>query len=124
MAEQIKMLFGVNTPGSPRNIVLDGDPDPPQTGGRDLLLNLGLPCFSGTAEATDSKFCLHVEGHNENFAKLGHRGSGQGHVTYFCDRLHISRTATARKSCTCRMCDAFDAVFAKLFCPLVIFPAP
>jgi len=32
MAEQIKMLFGVNTPGGPRNIVLDGGPDPPQRG--------------------------------------------------------------------------------------------
>jgi len=30
MAEQFKMLFGVNTPGGPWNIVLDGGPDPPQ----------------------------------------------------------------------------------------------
>jgi len=29
MAEQIKMLFGVNTPGGPRNIVLDVGPDVP-----------------------------------------------------------------------------------------------
>jgi len=29
MAEQIKMLFGVNTSGGPRNIVLDVGPDPP-----------------------------------------------------------------------------------------------
>jgi len=33
MAEQIKMLFGVNTRGGPWNIVLDVGPDPPQTGG-------------------------------------------------------------------------------------------
>jgi len=32
MAEQFKMLFGVNTPGGPWSIVLDADPDPPQTG--------------------------------------------------------------------------------------------
>jgi len=29
MAEQIKMLFGVNTPEGPWNIVLDGGADPP-----------------------------------------------------------------------------------------------
>jgi len=29
MAEQIRMLFGVNTPRSPWNIVLDVGPDPP-----------------------------------------------------------------------------------------------
>jgi len=29
MAEQIKMLFGVNTPGGPWSIVLDVSPDPP-----------------------------------------------------------------------------------------------
>jgi len=28
MAEQIKMLFDVNTPGGPWNIVLDVGPDP------------------------------------------------------------------------------------------------
>jgi len=30
MAEQIKILFGVKTPGGPWNIVLDVVPDPPQ----------------------------------------------------------------------------------------------
>jgi len=34
MVEQIKMLFGVNTPGGPWNIVLDGGPDPPGDRGR------------------------------------------------------------------------------------------
>jgi len=29
MAEKIKLLFGMNTLGGPRNIVLDGGPDPP-----------------------------------------------------------------------------------------------
>jgi len=32
MAEQIKMLFRVNTPGGPWNIVLDVSPDPPKRG--------------------------------------------------------------------------------------------
>jgi len=34
MAEQIKMLFGANTPGGPWNIVLDVGPDPPTERGR------------------------------------------------------------------------------------------
>jgi len=34
MAEQIKMLFGVNTFGGSWNIVLDVGPDPPQSGER------------------------------------------------------------------------------------------
>jgi len=32
-AEQIKILFGVNTLGGPRNIVLDRPPDPPTARG-------------------------------------------------------------------------------------------
>jgi len=32
MGEQIKMLFGMNTPGGRWNIVLDVDPDPLQRG--------------------------------------------------------------------------------------------
>jgi len=36
-AEQIEILFGVNTLGVPRNIVLDGGPDPsPTTRGREF----------------------------------------------------------------------------------------
>jgi len=34
MAEQIKMLFGVNTPDGLRNIALDGSPDPPAERGK------------------------------------------------------------------------------------------
>jgi len=47
MAEWIKMLFGVNTPGGPRNIVLDGGADP-STGERagDIILNFGTPLIS------------------------------------------------------------------------------
>jgi len=37
MAEQIKMLFGVNTLGGPWNVVLDGGPDPPQQGEEDSM---------------------------------------------------------------------------------------
>jgi len=33
-AERIKIVFGVNTPGSPRNIVLHGGSDPPTEEGR------------------------------------------------------------------------------------------
>jgi len=33
MAEQINMLFGMNTPGCPWNVVLDGGAVSPQRGG-------------------------------------------------------------------------------------------
>jgi len=36
-AEQIKVLFGVNTFGGPRNIVLNGGPDPSQRGEGDSM---------------------------------------------------------------------------------------
>jgi len=39
-AEQMKMLFGVNTLGGPRNIVLDGGPDPPTARGRVIRYSL------------------------------------------------------------------------------------
>jgi len=34
LAEQIKMLFGMNTPRDPWNIVLDVGPDPPHREGK------------------------------------------------------------------------------------------
>jgi len=37
MAERINMLFGVNTRRGPRNIVLDGGPDSPQSGAGDSM---------------------------------------------------------------------------------------
>jgi len=43
VAEQIKMLFGVNTPRGPWNIVLDVGPDTPTESERGLLLNFGTP---------------------------------------------------------------------------------
>jgi len=39
MAERIKMLFGVNTPGNPWNIVLDVSLESPQRGGGGPLLS-------------------------------------------------------------------------------------
>jgi len=45
MAEQIKMLFGVNISGDPWNIVLDVGPDPLQGKGGPLL-NYGTPFIS------------------------------------------------------------------------------
>jgi len=35
-AERIEILFGLNTLGGLRSIVLDGSPDPPQRGGGEL----------------------------------------------------------------------------------------
>jgi len=45
MAEQIKMLFGVNIPGNPWNIVLDVGPDPTDRV-RGPVLNFGIPLLS------------------------------------------------------------------------------
>jgi len=45
MAEQIKTLFGVNTPGSPWNIALDVGPDPPQRE-KGPLVNFGTTLIS------------------------------------------------------------------------------
>jgi len=45
MAEQIKMLVGVNTPGGPWNIVLNVGPDLPQRGGGGSVLNFGTPSY-------------------------------------------------------------------------------
>jgi len=52
MAEQIKMLFGANTPEDPQNIVLDMGPDPPTDIGR----GPNTPHISGMTEARDQKF--------------------------------------------------------------------
>jgi len=43
MAEQTKMLFGVNTPMGPRNIVLDVGPDLQTERGRGQLFNYEIP---------------------------------------------------------------------------------
>jgi len=40
MAEQIKTLFGVNTPGGPWNIMLDVGPDPPTDSGRRVQFSI------------------------------------------------------------------------------------
>jgi len=58
---------------------------PPQTGGGDLLLNFGTllsPHISGTAEARDLKFCMHIEGDGPE-RKLCKSRSGRGHATHF-----------------------------------------
>jgi len=61
IAEQIKMLFGVNSSGGPWNIVLDVGPDPSQRGeGGPTFKISDFPHISGTAEATDLKFCVHI----------------------------------------------------------------
>jgi len=77
MAEKIKMLFGVNTPRGPWNIVLDVGPDSPTESERGPVLNFGTPHIYGTAEARDLTFREHIEGGgpNENYAKVGHRRS-------------------------------------------------
>jgi len=65
-AELIKMLFGVNTLGGPRNIVLYMGPDSPHREGEGELGKI-LPTvdplhISGMAEARDLKLCAYIEG--------------------------------------------------------------
>jgi len=61
-AELIKMLFGVNTLGGPRDIVLHGGPDhPTYRGGRPTFKSWNPPSIPGTA-AGDLKFSMHIEG--------------------------------------------------------------
>jgi len=64
-AERIQILFGLNSLGGPRNIVLDGNPDPPQRGGGEVehIWPIVDPQHvSGMAEHTDFKFCMLIEG--------------------------------------------------------------
>jgi len=86
VAEQIKMLFGVNTPGDPWNIVLGVGPDPPQREVEGPVLNLGTPLLSSEwLKLQNWNFaCIpSAGGPNENDAKVGHNEWGLGHVTYF-----------------------------------------
>jgi len=70
--------------------------------------------ISGMAKATDFKFCVFIGGWgpNENCAKVGHKGSGRGHVTYFkiFGPLVSQETAEARESCTCSVCCAVHSM--------------
>jgi len=58
MAEQIKMLFGVNTPGVHETLCYMWVLIPPERG-RGPLYILGPPPISGTAKARGWKFCMH-----------------------------------------------------------------
>jgi len=63
MAEQIKMVFGVNTLGDPRNIVLDVGLGLPQRGEAGPTFKFwDPPRMSGTADGRDLKFCVYIEG--------------------------------------------------------------
>jgi len=63
MAEQIKMMFGLNTHGGPWNIVLDVGADPPHREGKGPCFKFrDLPPIFETAEARDLEFCGHIEG--------------------------------------------------------------
>jgi len=85
-AEQIKMLFGVNTLESPLDTAYTGVLIFPQTrGGKPTFKSWDpLVSISGTTEDRDLHFCMLIEGGgpNESYAKVGHRGSWRGHATY------------------------------------------
>jgi len=63
MADQSKMLFWMNTPGSggPWTIVLDVGLDPPQRGKGASFQFRDHPPISGTAAVRDSKFGVYRE---------------------------------------------------------------
>jgi len=46
MVEEIKMMFGMNTPGGPWNIVLDAGTDPPTERGKGLSFKFWDPLVS------------------------------------------------------------------------------
>jgi len=59
MAEQIKILFELGAPGAHGTLCVL---IPHRQGEGDLLLNAGTPSVPETAEATDLKFCMHIQG--------------------------------------------------------------
>jgi len=78
MAERIKVLFGVNSLGYSWNLVFytRGSCSPTAQGSLPVVDPLHI---SGTAEARDLKFCVHIDvfGPAEHYATVGHMGSGQ-----------------------------------------------
>jgi len=62
-AEQIKMLFGVNTVGVSGTLCLHGGPDPPTDREKGPTFKFwDTPRISGTAKSRDLKFCMRLEG--------------------------------------------------------------
>jgi len=76
------MLFEINTPRGQRDIVLPGGPGPLTDRGRKSTFKFPPPPrISGTAEARLEILHAYREGAtgpNENYAKVGHRGSKAG----------------------------------------------
>jgi len=60
--EQIKTLFGVNTPGAHGTLYQTGLLMHPQWKRLDIILNFGTPRISGTADARNLKFFVHIQG--------------------------------------------------------------
>jgi len=63
------------------------------------------PLISAMTGARDLKFCLHIEfGSNENYAKVGHMGSGavsRNHQFKFWDPHCISRMVRLEANLAC-----------------------
>jgi len=56
------MLFGMNTPGDPWNIVLDMGPDSPTERGRGPSFKFWDPLLSMEGLKLELKFCVYIEG--------------------------------------------------------------
>jgi len=81
MAEQIKMLFGVNTHGVLWNIVIRHGSLSPTERGRGPTFKFWDPLIPPERlklETCNFACMLSDEGPNENYAKVGHRGSEAG----------------------------------------------
>jgi len=104
-AKQIKMLCGVNTPGAHGTLLCYTEfliPHREMEADMRKILPIVDPLhISGRLKLETWNFvCLvRAGGSNENCAKVGHtevRGGITWPTFFFCDPLHISRTATAR----------------------------
>jgi len=74
VAELIKILFGVNTPGACGALCQTRVLIPPQKVEGPSFKFWDPPHISGTTEATNLRFSMHIErwGRNEKYATVGH----------------------------------------------------
>jgi len=77
--------------------------------------------ISRLAEARELNVCVLIESGrpNQNYAKVGHRGSGSCNLLLIFEPPRISGMAEAGHPGACSVCTTFYAAFAKLLKPLV-----
>jgi len=114
MAEQVKMLFGVRR----------GSWSPYRKGKGPTFKFWEPPPISGTAEARDMKFCMHIHGCGsyQKLHKVGYSGIPGGVMwpTFkFCDCLHLRNGYSYRVLCMqcvrCIQCSLCQITLASCF---------